>query len=109
MKKEIGFVLTLVLFLFGGVALVSWIGTSDAQARQDVTITACTAIGADTYVIRINDDRVHSPAKALETGLKILLDENPNKKVKGCVPIEQVYSNGSGAGSSTEAIIVVLE
>mgnify|MGYP003510629371 CR=1 FL=1 len=80
-----------------------------ASAQQPESATTCTALGADTYMIRVNDDRVKSPAKILEAGLKNLLDENPNKKVKSCVPIEQVYVSGVGLGSSTEAIIVVLE
>lgn len=80
-----------------------------ASAQQPESATTCTSLGADTYMIRVNDDRVKSPAKMLEAGLKNLLDENPDKKIKDFSSVERSYNTGRGEGSVTEAIIVVLE
>lgn len=84
-------------------------GGGVASTQQPESATTCTVLGTDTYMIRVKDDRVSSPAEALEAGLKNLLDENPNRKLKSCTPIERSHNIGVGVGSTTEGIIVVLE
>ena len=110
---KIVFVVTcvVVIAVIGGATVLS-IRPDAAQgvvSAQTESVTNCIALGADTFVIRINDDRIHSPAKSLEAGLKLLLEENPNKKIKSITSVQRAHFYGTNVGSSTEAIIIVLE
>lgn len=52
-----------------------------AIPAQKESATTCAALGSDTYMIRLTDNRVNAPAKALAEGLKNLLNE---KKTLAC-------------------------